>query len=68
MEPSTERENEADLSPAPRIGLRLMMIIFLGLALVALYANIQKGRRDKIEQAIVIPAATATPMAASPAR
>ena len=68
VEPSTERKNEADLSRAPRVGLGLMMVIFLGLALVALYANVQKGRRDKIEQVIVIPAATATPMAGSPAR
>lgn len=43
-----------------------MIIILVGLALVAIYANVQKGRRDKIERVTITPAATATP-AASPA-
>jgi hypothetical protein len=41
-----------------------MIAIVIGVALVALYANIQKMRRDKIEQVIVTPASTATPAAA----
>ncbi len=44
-----------------------MLIIFVGLALVAIYANIQKARRDKIERVIITPVSTVTP-AASPAR
>jgi hypothetical protein len=43
-----------------------MIVIFTGLALVAIYANVQKGRRDKIEQVIITPASMATPVAASP--
>ena len=44
-----------------------MFAILIGLALVALYANVQKVRRDKIEQVIITPVSTVTP-AASPAR
>lgn len=43
-----------------------MIAIVIGVALVALYANIQEVRRDKIEQVVVTPASTATPAAASP--
>jgi hypothetical protein len=43
--------------------LRLMLAIAIGFALVALYANIQKLRRDKIESVTFTPASaqTATP-------
>ena len=44
-----------DPSRAPRSGLILMLIIVLGVALVAIYANIQKARRDKIETVTIIP-------------
>jgi hypothetical protein len=40
--------------------LRLMLAIAIGFALVALYANIQKLRRDKIESVTFIPASTQT--------
>ena len=54
-------------SRAPRPGLRLMIIIVLALALVAVYANVQKARRDKIEKVTIIPI-SATPSASpSPA-
>ena len=45
--------------------LRLMLVIAIGLALVALYANIQKLRRAKIEGVTFTPAGaqTATPPA-----
>jgi hypothetical protein len=66
VEPSTERENNTDLSLAPRVGVGLMIVILIGLALVAIYANVQKGRRDQIERVIITPASTATPVAASP--
>lgn len=49
-----------DPTRAPRSGLILMMIIAAGLALIAIYANIQKARRHKIETVIV------TPVTASP--
>ena len=55
-----------DPSRAPRSGLILMLVIVVAVALVALYANVQKARRDKIEKVIVTsiapsPAATSTP-------
>ena len=45
-----------------------MITLMVGLGLVAVYANIQKGRRDSIEKVIVIPAATATPASESVTR
>jgi len=65
---STEQQNDIDPNRAPRTGVRLMIVIFLGLALVAIYANVQKVRRDRIEEVIVTPVSTATPAAASPGR
>jgi hypothetical protein len=56
-------ESAADLSRAPRTGVRLMIVILIGLALVAIYANVQKVRRDKIETVTIIPASKATPPA-----
>jgi len=44
----------------------LMLAIFTGLALVALYANVQKAGRDKIERVVITPVSSVTP-AASPA-
>ena len=67
MEPSSEQKDGADSSNAPGIGVKLMIAILIGVALTAIYANVQKVRRDKIEQVIVTPASTATPAAASPA-
>jgi hypothetical protein len=67
VESSNGGENEANVSRAPRLGVRLMIVILIGLALVAIYANVQNARRDKIERVIVTPAPTATPTAASPA-
>jgi hypothetical protein len=42
-----------------------MIVILIGLALVAIYANVQKVRRDKIERVTITPVSTATPAAAS---
>lgn len=66
VESSNGAENEAK-SRAPRAGVRLMIVILIGLALVAIYANVQKLRRDKIERVTIVPVQTATP-AASPGR
>lgn len=68
MEPASGQKEGADSSNAPGIGIKLMIAIVIGVALVALYANVQKVRRDKIEQVIVTPVSTATPAAASPGR
>jgi hypothetical protein len=43
-----------------------MIVIVAGTALIALYANVQKARRDKIEKVTIIPV-TSVP-SASPAR
>jgi hypothetical protein len=67
VESSTPTEEKPDPSRAPRTGVRLMIVVFIGLALVAIYANVQKARRDKIEQVTITPVSTATPAAASPA-
>jgi hypothetical protein len=65
VESSNDAENVAEVSRAPRTGVRLMIVILIGLALVAIYANVQKSRRDKIEQVTTTPVSTATPAAAS---
>ena len=66
MKQSTGQEDGADSSRAPRMGVRLMIVILIGLALVAIYANVQKVRRDKIERVTITPVLAATPAAASP--
>jgi hypothetical protein len=38
-----------------------MIVILIGLALVAIYANVQKSRRGQIEEVTVLPASTSTP-------
>ena len=66
MQPPGENK-PADTSRAPRFGVRLMIIIAGGLALLAIYANVQKARRATIEKVIVTPVATATPAPATQA-
>ena len=63
MELSSGQKEGADSSNAPGIGIKLMIAIVIGVALVALYANIQKMRRDKIEQVVITPVSIATPAA-----
>jgi hypothetical protein len=50
-----------DTSPVSKTVARLMIAIVIGLALVAVYANIQKMRRSKIETVKFIPAAAQSP-------
>ena len=45
-----------------------MIIILVVMALLAIYANVQKARRDKIENATIIPVPNASAAAASPGR
>lgn len=66
VENAEEKRNADELSRAPRAGVRLMIIIVIAIALVAVYANIQKARRDKIESVTIIPAPATTPAAPSP--
>ena len=62
-----EQKNAAEPNRAPREGLRLMIIIVIAMALLAIYANVQKARRGKIEKVTIIPASTAPAASPSPA-
>lgn len=66
MQPAEEQKNAEDSSRAPQAGVRLMIIIVLAMALLAIYANVQKARRDKIEKVTIIPVPTAAPASPSP--
>jgi hypothetical protein len=46
--------------------LIVLTVIVVVLALVALYANVSRTRRDKIETGIVTPLATPSPSATAP--
>jgi len=60
--PADTPPKPADSSRAPRAGLILMIVIVIGTGLIALYANVQKARRDTIEKVTVTPvSATPTP-------
>ena len=52
--------DEDKISPHAR---RAIIIVLVVMALLAIYSNVQRLRRDKLEQAIVTPVATATPSA-----
>jgi hypothetical protein len=43
-----------------------MIIIVVALALVALYANVQKARRDKIEKVTITPVSASPSVSPSP--
>ena len=53
-----EQQNTVESNRAPRTGVRLMIIIVVAMALLAIYANVQKARRDKIEQVTITPVST----------
>ena len=61
-----EQKNAAESNRAPRGGIRLMIIIVVAMALLAIYANVQKGRRSEIEKVTIIPIATPPPASPSP--
>lgn len=44
-----------------------MIIIVVAMALLAIYANVQKARRNEIEKVTIIPFATPPPASPSPA-
>jgi hypothetical protein len=45
----------------PRSAVVLMIIIVASIALVAVFANIQRFRRGQIETIVVVPASSTTP-------
>jgi len=57
----------SDSSRAPRAGLILMVVIVIGTGLIALYANVQRARRDTIEKVTITPISNTPIASASPA-
>jgi hypothetical protein len=45
-----------------------MIVIVVGTALVALYANVQKARRDTIEKVTITPVSSTPAASASPSQ
>ena len=64
-EPQLRRE-ERKPAQVPRNVLRLMLAIVVMLALVALYANVQRWRRSRLETVTFTPAQTAPASSATP--
>jgi hypothetical protein len=62
----TSGSEERELAHLPKNVLRLMLVIVIVLALVALYANVQRWRRSQLETVIFTPAQTASPSSATP--
>ncbi|PYJ38603.1 MAG: hypothetical protein DMF22_01980 [Verrucomicrobia bacterium] len=50
VQPSSEKP---PLSRVPKSGVVLMLVIVVATALLALYANLQRFRRDRVETVIV---------------
>ena len=67
MPPDDTPNKGSDSSRAPRAGLILMVVIVIGTGLIALYANVQKARRDKIEKVTITPISSTPIASASPA-
>ena len=67
MPPDDTTTKVSDPSRAPRAGLILMVAIVVGTALIALYANVQKARRDTIEKVTITPISSTPTASASPA-
>jgi hypothetical protein len=65
--PDDAQNKVSDSFRAPRAGLILMVIIVGGTGLIALYANVQKARRDKIEKVTITPVSSTPIASASPA-
>jgi hypothetical protein len=60
------RSEESKPARVPKNVLRLMLVIVIVLALLALYANVQRWRRSQLETVIFTPAQTASPSSATP--
>ncbi|HYY13739.1 MAG TPA: hypothetical protein VE758_04835 [Chthoniobacterales bacterium] len=53
--------NAPSTSRVPKDAIVVMIVVIAILALIAIYGNVQRWRRDKIEHTIVIPAGSPTP-------
>ena len=67
MPPDDTPNEGSDSSRAPRAGVILMIVIVAGTALIALYANVQKARRDTIEKVTITPVSSTPTASVSPA-
>ena len=67
MASANEQQDTAKSARAPRSGVRLMIIIVVAMALLAIYANVQKARRNQIENVTIIPVAISPSATPSPA-
>src|ERR1700730_8385145 len=63
MNPPTSLQPHS--SQLPRIAVRIMIVILIAMALLSLYSNVQRWRRDKVETVIVMPAASPSSTAPS---
>ena len=59
-------EEDVRSPQAPKAGLRLMLVIVLSMALVAIYANVQKGRHGRIEKVTITPVTPSPSASPSP--
>jgi hypothetical protein len=48
-------------SRAPKGAVIVMVVILIAMALLSVYSNVQRWRRDKIERVIVTPIASPSP-------
>jgi cell division septal protein FtsQ len=63
--PETAAE-ESQRRGIPKIAVSLMLMIVVCLALVAVFANLERLQRDDVEAVVVRPAASPTPQATEP--
>jgi hypothetical protein len=58
--------NSPPTSRVSKDAIAAMLVIVIVMAFVAIYANVQRWRRDKLEQVIITPAASVTPSPVAP--
>ena len=46
-------EEEREFAHAPKAGIKVMIFIVIAMALLAIYANVQKARRPQIEKVTI---------------
>jgi hypothetical protein len=61
VNPPQQSAEKLQSPQVPRSVIVLMIIILSSLALVAVFANIQRFRRGEIETVVVVPASSTTP-------
>jgi hypothetical protein len=58
--------NSPPTSRVSKDAIAAMLVIVIVMAFVAIYANVQRWRRDKLEHVIITPSASATPSPVAP--